>query len=427
MPIFLSVLLAVSPLAGTAAFADSPSSDASLKTVLSQDITTGDEDGTIEAPKTATINVDNSVATVSKNDITAADKATVSFYGTDSTFATEDEDGVDLTEGENENIVYIKVTSEDGNASIYYMITINRAATAQSHDASLKTVLSQDITTTGDEDGTIEAPRTATINVDNSVATVSKNDITAADKATVSFYGTDSTFATETKDEDGVDLAEGENTVYIKVTSEDGNASICYKITINRVAATPVTSASITGTAKVGETLTASANEGATNVAYQWKECDTADGDYNNIEGATTSTYVPTAKQVGKFIKVTISGDNSSSATSEATAAVEAAAPDYTLSINKESKGGVGYTRTITVGGTENLKNKYLVTAITEGSGDNAKVSVVMFALTGTTASVSYQTKGATVETWIVSANSMPKFTNGAIDGKFDAHATTAD
>jgi len=50
-----------------------------------------------------------------------------------------------------------------------------------------------------------------------------------------------------------------------------------------------------------------------------------------------------------------------------------------------------------------------------------------MFALTGTTASVSYQTKGATVETWIVSANSMPKFTNGAIDGKFDAHATTAD
>ncbi len=106
-----------------------------------------------------------------------------------------------------------------------------------------------------------------------------------------------------------------------------------------------------------------------------------------------------------------------------------AVAPDYTLSISAESNGGVGYTRTITVDGKSktNLDGKYLVTAITEGSGDNAKVSVVMFALTGTTASVSYQTKGATVETWIVSANSMPKFTNGAIDGKFDAHATTAD
>ncbi len=97
----------------------------------------------------------------------------------------------------------------------------------------------------------------------------------------------------------------------------------------------------------------------------------------------------------------------------------------YTLTIGAESNGGVGYTRTITVGGTENLKNKYLVTAITEGSGDNAKVSVVMFALTGTTASVSYQTKGATVETWIVSAGSMPTFTAKGIGCTFDAHATT--
>ena len=101
----------------------------------------------------------------------------------------------------------------------------------------------------------------------------------------------------------------------------------------------------------------------------------------------------------------------------------------YTLTIGTESEGGVGYTRTITVGGTKsaNLENKYLVTAITEGSGDNAKVSVVMFALTGTTASVSYETKGATVETWIVSANSMPKFTADGIDCTFDAHDTTAD
>ena len=280
--------------------------------------------------------------------------------------------------------------------------------------------------------------------------------------------------------------------------------------------AADVSSASISGTAKVGETLTASTNEGATNVAYQWKECDTVDGSYTNIDGATTSTYVPTAEQVGKFIEVTISGDNNSSETSDPTEAVadatpatvavtgvtldkstltlnvgetgtltatvtpetatentvtwsssddtiatvdkdgkvtavaegtatitakagdqsatcavtvSAATPAYTLTIGAESNGGVGYTRTITVDGKSktNLDGKYLVTAITEGSGDNAKVSVVMFALTGTTASVSYQTKGATVETWIVSADSMPTLTAKGIVGTFDAHATTAD
>ena len=274
--------------------------------------------------------------------------------------------------------------------------------------------------------------------------------------------------------------------------------------------AADVSSASISGTAKVGETLTASANDDATNVTYQWKVSDASDGTYTNIDNATEKTYVLKDAEKDKYIEVTISGDNDSSKTSDPTekvvaatpatvavtgvtldkstltlnvgetgtltatvtpetatentvtwsssddtiatvdkdgkvtavaegtatitakagdqsatcaVTVSAATPAYTLTIGAESNGGVGYTRTITVGGN----GKYLVTAITEGSGDNAKVSVVMFALTGTTASVSYQTKGATVETWIVSANSMPKFTNGAIDGKFDAHATTAD
>jgi hypothetical protein len=53
---------------------------------------------------------------------------------------------------------------------------------------------------------------------------------------------------------------------------------------------------------------------------------------------------------------------------------------DYTLAIGAESAGGAGYTRTITIGGAnaQDLTGKYLVVQFTEGTGVNAKVSVVM-------------------------------------------------
>ncbi|WP_338751884.1 endonuclease [Bacillus sp. FJAT-52991] len=94
-----------------------------------------------------------------------------------------------------------------------------------------------------------------------------------------------------------------------------------------------VTSATITGTAKVGEKLTAAANEGATNVKYQWQVADAADGTYTDIEGATKATLPLTAAQERKFIQVVISGDNSSTATSKATEQVAAADPVQVMSI----------------------------------------------------------------------------------------------
>ncbi|KXL51673.1 endo-1,4-beta-xylanase A precursor [Anaerotignum neopropionicum] len=110
-----------------------------------------------------------------------------------------------------------------------------------------------------------------------------------------------------------------------------------------------VTSATITGTAKVGETLTAEANSDATSATYQWQACDTVGGTYENITDATNSTLVLTAAQEGKFIKVVISGVNSSTATSAATAAVEA---EETLSITSVTVSGnpkVGETLTLSV------------------------------------------------------------------------------
>lgn len=82
----------------------------------------------------------------------------------------------------------------------------------------------------------------------------------------------------------------------------------------------------ITGTAQVGETLTATngtwSGSPAPTYARQWK----ADG--TNISGATATTYVPTEDDVGKTITVTVTATNaagSASATSAATAAVIAA------------------------------------------------------------------------------------------------------
>lgn len=83
----------------------------------------------------------------------------------------------------------------------------------------------------------------------------------------------------------------------------------------------------ITGTATVGETLTASTGtwtgkEAPANFTYQW-EADAA-----AIDGARASTYELTAAEEGAEITVTVSAANwkgSASATSAATSAVAAA------------------------------------------------------------------------------------------------------
>ena len=85
----------------------------------------------------------------------------------------------------------------------------------------------------------------------------------------------------------------------------------------------------ITGTAQVGQTLTALTNgisdtDGLDNVdySYQWLADDT------DIAGATDSTYTPSVSDVGKTVKVRVTftddADNEETLTSEATVAVAA-------------------------------------------------------------------------------------------------------
>ncbi|MEN9910982.1 MAG: hypothetical protein RLZZ441_550, partial [Actinomycetota bacterium] len=70
----------------------------------------------------------------------------------------------------------------------------------------------------------------------------------------------------------------------------------------------------ITGTKSTGETLTA--NRGTWTTAadtytYTWSRASVAKGPYTTISGATSATYVLTSADLGKFIKVTVTGTKS--------------------------------------------------------------------------------------------------------------------
>ncbi len=131
-------------------------------------------------------------------------------------------------------------------------------------------------------------------------------------------------------DSDGtVQLAEGVNIITIKVTAADETYFRLYTLTVKRgFANTPATGApTITGTAQVGQTLTASTAgisdaDGWDNVtySYQWLADDA------EIDGATSSTYTLQSSDNGKVIKVrvTFTDDRgfSESLTSAGTSAV---------------------------------------------------------------------------------------------------------
>jgi hypothetical protein len=61
---------------------------------------------------------------------------------------------------------------------------------------------------------------------------------------------------------------------------------------------------------KVGNTLTATEGTwtSGTTFAYVWSSATTSTGIYTAIEGATAKTYVPTAANQTRFLKVTVTG-----------------------------------------------------------------------------------------------------------------------
>jgi hypothetical protein len=88
----------------------------------------------------------------------------------------------------------------------------------------------------------------------------------------------------------------------------------------------------ITGTAVVGDELTATNGTwtgGATSFAYQWQRCDSAGGPCADVSGATGRVYGVRTADVGKRLRVEVTARNassSSSATSDTTALVRSSA-----------------------------------------------------------------------------------------------------
>lgn len=153
------------------------------------------------------------------------------------------------------------------------------------------------------------------------------------------------------------------------------------------VSAPTIASASISGTPTVGQTLTATPGNiggGASTTTYQWLQSNTSGGTYSNISGATSSTYVLTANEVGKYIKVRITVTNatsSASATSSATAtAVISNVATPTISAITSNAGTVAGGVSVTISGT-NLSTTSSVTfdgaLATISSKSNTQVVVV--------------------------------------------------
>ena len=121
------------------------------------------------------------------------------------------------------------------------------------------------------------------------------------------------------------------------LTAEKGDSK--YKILgsntvpvkMNTIPITAITD--ITGIVKEGQVLTAgSIAPGAATVAYQWQIATTSGGTYTDISGATDNTYLPISSDVGKYLKVQVTGtgDYRDTIISSATTVVAAATTPIT-------------------------------------------------------------------------------------------------
>jgi hypothetical protein len=98
------------------------------------------------------------------------------------------------------------------------------------------------------------------------------------------------------------------------------------------VAAPPTNTAppTITGTPRVGETLTAQNGTWAnspTAFQYQWQRCNAAGAACANVAGAVQRTYLLTAADAGRTMRVRVTGINAEGATNARSAPTAAVAP----------------------------------------------------------------------------------------------------
>jgi len=86
----------------------------------------------------------------------------------------------------------------------------------------------------------------------------------------------------------------------------------------------PINSAvpTISGTASVGSTLTASPGtwSDTPTVTYQWQNSSTSNGNYSDIPFETSPTYIPKGESLGKFVRVSVTATDVGGATTASSA-----------------------------------------------------------------------------------------------------------
>jgi subtilisin family serine protease len=179
------------------------------------------------------------------------------------------------------------------------------------------------------------------------------------------------------------------------VTITGGRLNICKAMAGCSQVPANETLPTISGSAQLGATLTASAgswSEAPKSYAYQWDRCDNTGNNCSQISGATARSYTTAGSDVSNTLQVTVTATNSygsASATSAATAVVISAvppAPSVTVSASPATQtvaAGQAASYTITVTGQalagsvsltcENVPNGAACTfappALTLGSG----------------------------------------------------------
>lgn len=144
--------------------------------------------------------------------------------------------------------------------------------------------------------------------------------------------GSGNVFSTALGDGTSYDLTATKGTLVYKVTDSTTPYDISGSLTLI------TTIGAITGTAQTGQTLTAGAiTPGGATVSYQWQAATTAGGTYNNITGATGSTYVVSPATIGEYLKVVVTGTGSYAGTQISTATAQVPADANWVTIGNQT------------------------------------------------------------------------------------------
>jgi hypothetical protein len=139
-------------------------------------------------------------------------------------------------------------------------------------------------------------------------------------------------------------LAPGDlsSTIRVVVTAGNANGSTA-AISAATGTVMPLAPASeappvLTGTAEVGETLSASSGTwtgSPTSYAYRWEDCDSAGEECSEVSGATSPSYKLTASDVGHTVVVVVTASNAGGPTSAASNPSAVVVPELTAPANE--------------------------------------------------------------------------------------------